>query len=154
MLFKNRLRSQKKKAFTLIELLVVIAIIALLLSILMPSLQKVKEQAKNLICSTNVRSLFTAWSMYSASNDGQICSPYTYQATGGPWADKSSWAWRPWDKVTDSTPPGITTPGTYVDIEYRHEGIRRGSLWPNTGDVAVVELQSVEDGAWTDFSKP
>jgi len=137
MSLNNQLESREKKAFTLIELLVVIAIIALLLSILMPSLQKVKEQAKNLICSTNVRSLFTAWSMYSASNDGQICSPYSYEGTSGPWADKSSWAWRRWDKVTDSPPPGITIPGTYVDIEYRHEGIRRGSLWPYTGDVDV-----------------
>ncbi len=140
MSLNNPLRSRKKKAFTLIELLVVIAIIALLLSILMPSLQKVKEQAKNLICSTNVRSLFTAWSLYSASNDGQICSPYSYRAIAGPRADKSSWAWVPWVSAPPgpgSPAAGIATPGAYVDIEYRHEGIRKGSLWTYTSDVDV-----------------
>ncbi|MCI0498054.1 MAG: prepilin-type N-terminal cleavage/methylation domain-containing protein, partial [Planctomycetales bacterium] len=53
-----------KKAFTLIELLVVIAIIALLLSILLPSLSKIKERAKQLVCKTNLRGVGIAIRLY------------------------------------------------------------------------------------------
>jgi prepilin-type N-terminal cleavage/methylation domain-containing protein len=54
----------KKKGFTLIELLVVIAIIALLLAILMPSLNKVKERVKQTICMTNLRGIGLAIKLY------------------------------------------------------------------------------------------
>lgn len=52
----------KRKAggFTLIELLVVIAIISLLVSILLPSLRQAKEQAKTVVCKTDMRAIYTA----------------------------------------------------------------------------------------------
>ena len=46
---------KKRNAFTLIELLVVIANIALLLAILVPSLQKVKEAGQTVVCASNLR---------------------------------------------------------------------------------------------------
>lgn len=61
----------RKKAFTLIELLVVIAIIALLLSILMPSLQKVKAQAKATVCLSNLRQWALILNMYTSDNNGR-----------------------------------------------------------------------------------
>jgi prepilin-type N-terminal cleavage/methylation domain-containing protein len=55
-------------AFTLIEVLVVVAIIALLVAILLPSLQRAREAARNTICLSNVRQLNVASQMYAAEN--------------------------------------------------------------------------------------
>ena len=67
----------KLGGFTLIELLVVIAIIAVLMSILMPALNRAREQGKRAVCLNNVRSLTIAWVMYSDDNDGKLCKGWT-----------------------------------------------------------------------------
>jgi prepilin-type N-terminal cleavage/methylation domain-containing protein len=61
---------KRQSAFTLIELLVVIAIIALLMAILMPALQRVKKQAKGVICQSNLKQWGTIFTMYTDDNDG------------------------------------------------------------------------------------
>lgn len=59
----------KYSAFTLIELLVVIAVIAMLLSVIMPSLLAAKSQAKTVVCRSNVHQLDLANSSYAFEND-------------------------------------------------------------------------------------
>jgi prepilin-type N-terminal cleavage/methylation domain-containing protein/prepilin-type processing-associated H-X9-DG protein len=60
-------------AFTLVELLVVVAIIALLLSILLPSLRGAREQARQAVCLSNARQLHVANASYSvAENDHYV----------------------------------------------------------------------------------
>jgi prepilin-type N-terminal cleavage/methylation domain-containing protein len=66
----------KKKGFTLIELLVVIAIIALLLSILMPALGKVKLIAKEVLCKSNLHQYTLATEMYVNDQDGFLPFPW------------------------------------------------------------------------------
>ncbi len=60
----------KKKAFTLIELLVVIAIIALLMSLLMPALNRAKAQAKDAICLNNLHQWSIIWKMFTDDREG------------------------------------------------------------------------------------
>jgi prepilin-type N-terminal cleavage/methylation domain-containing protein/prepilin-type processing-associated H-X9-DG protein len=64
----------KKRGFTLIELLVVIAIIALLMSILMPALSKVRKQAAAVVCRSRLKQWGVIFSMYTGENDGYFHS--------------------------------------------------------------------------------
>ena len=61
-----------KSGFTLIELLVVIAIIALLVSLLMPSLNQAKELAKRTVCAANLRNIGAAVFSYANDSNGSI----------------------------------------------------------------------------------
>ena len=66
---QSAIENRKLKAFTLIELLVVIAIISLLISILLPSLNRAKDLAKRVICLSNMRNCGTAIFTYTNDND-------------------------------------------------------------------------------------
>ena len=61
----------KKNAFTLIELLVVISIITLLLSILMPSLNKAKDKTKDVICRSHLKGIGVAVLLYLDDNESR-----------------------------------------------------------------------------------
>jgi prepilin-type N-terminal cleavage/methylation domain-containing protein len=64
----------RRRGFTLIELLVVIAIIALLMSILMPALSRVRQQARAAACLANLKQWGLMFSMYCQDNDGYFFS--------------------------------------------------------------------------------
>lgn len=69
----NYIRHRKPiHAFTLIELLVVISIIALLISILMPSLQKARGQAKKVVCQSGLKQINLAMQLYLHDFDGRF----------------------------------------------------------------------------------
>lgn len=64
--------NEDTRGFTLIELLVVIAIIAMLLSIIMPSLKKAKEKAREIICKSNLKQWGYVAAMYGENNNGKM----------------------------------------------------------------------------------
>jgi prepilin-type N-terminal cleavage/methylation domain-containing protein/prepilin-type processing-associated H-X9-DG protein len=63
---------RKERGFTLIELLVVIAIIALLIAILLPTLQRVRKQARAVVCQTNLKQWGSALELYAHDNEGRF----------------------------------------------------------------------------------
>jgi prepilin-type N-terminal cleavage/methylation domain-containing protein len=66
------LNRRRETGFTLIELLVVIAIIALLMSILMPALRNVRDQAKDAMCKQRLQQWSVMFSMYADDYDGKL----------------------------------------------------------------------------------
>jgi prepilin-type N-terminal cleavage/methylation domain-containing protein len=64
--------NSKRKGFTLIELLVVIAIIALLISLLLPALNRAREQSRQVKCLSQVRQMGVAIRMYANDNSDFI----------------------------------------------------------------------------------
>jgi len=91
---------QKQHGFTLIELLVVIAIIAVLMGILMPALRRVREQARTVACSANLKQWTLVFETYCTSNDGRFFSgvnsfghwwPYQLEPKLKDWTVNKTW---------------------------------------------------------------
>ncbi len=63
------LRDKCVAGFTLVELLIVISIIATLVSILLPSVKKAREQTRRVVCLAHLRGLSTTWELYGITFD-------------------------------------------------------------------------------------
>lgn len=103
---KTKYTSYRIKGFTLIELLVVISIIAILMSILMPALQSARNQAKNVVCQSNMRQIVFSMTMYLEDNNSKLKPAPSAWGYG----NDDFW-WRNWTLAY----------GPYMEKDYSHE---------------------------------
>jgi prepilin-type N-terminal cleavage/methylation domain-containing protein/prepilin-type processing-associated H-X9-DG protein len=73
---KGRVMNKRKCGFTLVELLVVISIIAILLAVLIPALNKAKEQGRTVVCLSNLKTYGLALALYTNANNNKFPSMY------------------------------------------------------------------------------
>lgn len=84
-------KNSHKSGFTLIELLVVIAIIAVLMAILMPSLQRIKKQAQAVVCENNQHSWALLFQMYAQDYNDKLMPGF--DCTIGSNGRDGRWSW-------------------------------------------------------------
>jgi len=123
----------QRNGFTLIELLVVIAIIAVLMAILMPSLNIAREQARGIGCSSNQKTLALGYIMYAGDNDDTVCGGW---ALSSPVNGVPPWVMPPLENSSGS----IVTmggSGASVTLRQRYNGLMEGELYKYVKDVGA-----------------
>jgi prepilin-type N-terminal cleavage/methylation domain-containing protein/prepilin-type processing-associated H-X9-DG protein len=108
---------QKKKAFTLVELLVVIAIIALLMGVLLPSLTKAREQARQVKCRHNLRNLVVGALLWSEDHDGWAIATDWWKEPG---QNEEESSLLPYLATAKKVKDGVFACPTAANIEFFH----------------------------------
>jgi len=118
-----------REGFTLIELLVVIAIIAVLMAILMPALNRVREQGKRAVCLNNLHQLTLAWIMYADDNADNLVNGDTGEYGIHP--DEIPWVLKDWRTE---------------DMDVKRNAILDGALFPYCKDLKLYKCPTGKRG--------
>ena len=129
---------QRLKAFTLIELLVVIAIIALLISILLPSLSRARELSKRLVCASNIKGIGTSAKIYANDNNERWMVP-AFKASE---IDQNGIDYLNGGTQTLSWPTGATDPGEVGWFRDREGTSEAGRTQGSAGSTAASTTRS------------
>lgn len=117
-----------RRGFTLIELLVVIAIIAILMAILLPTLNRAREQGKRAVCLNQQKQLSLASILYADDNDDKLVSSEA-GTMGGRFPD--AWVGVTWASDWNN--------GGSLPEEQQIQGIQSGKLWPYCKDLGMYQ---------------
>ena len=155
---------RERKGFTLIELLVVIAIIALLMAILMPALQRVKKQAKGVVCKNNMKQIGMAANLYALDRDLYIPRSAEWGGDTKPWF-KLFMPYLAQKAIDDDyrnvkifrcpSYPDKEQTVCYVINGWTREGVPRGrsKLTECRRPASIIYLADNEDGWWRPIVK-
>ena len=125
----------KQRGFTLVELLVVIAIIAVLMAILLPALNRVREQGKRVVCLNNMKQLALSWILYADDYEGDIMN-----GDGG--HDHNNGKEKAWvGKCWDNYQAGIS-----LAEDLQKAAIQSGAMWPYAGDLGLYKCPTGKRG--------
>ncbi len=147
-----------KRGFTLIELLVVIAIIAILMAVLMPALNRAREQGRRAVCQGNLKNLSLAWLMYADENNDRIVNgaggfhylPSGQSTTDGanPAIVERAWVGKGWqDNYGD---PRLVN--SAVNETIQKLAIQQGALRPMVSEEGCYKCPTGRRNEWVTYS--
>ncbi len=138
----KRANTKKASAFTLIELLIVIGIIGLLISILLPALNRVQENARRVVCGQQLRQIgvglriyeghsaerlpgqYDRWGSETITYQNQTLEPWvTYVAWHQDYKDASSGQMKPLQLATLTSEGCINDPELFYCPAYKPQGV-------------------------------